>query len=373
MLKKFINSITSLNRVILFGLIGLAIIIASTILLYDADRQGVEPTKVGFVYLTSPDAHGWTYAHEVGRRAVDKHFGNDVKTIAVENVPEGPDATRVIRELAQQGAEIIFTTSFGYVEQTIKVAKEFPDVKFESITGYKRSENVATGSIRFYEGRYVEGVVAGLTTKSGKIGYIASFPIPEVLRGINSFARGLRSVNPDATISVIWVNAWNDYVKEADATKVHIAEGADVFAQHTNSAAMLQIAQKNGLFGFGKANDMSNFGPKSQLFAAINNWGAYYIDRVEAIKNGTWETGDTWGGIDSDMLRLSPFRNMPDHVAQKAQEALDGIRTGSITIFEGPMADNRGNQILKAGEALTDADLQEMSYYIEGVNGSVPN
>ena len=205
-----------------------------------------DKVKVGFVYLTNPGDHGWTYAHEVGRLDVENHFGDKVETTYVENIPEGPDSTRVIRELAQQGNKIIFTTSFGYMDPTLKVAKEFPDVKFVHLTGYKRSENMATGNIRFYEGRYVQGIVAGKMTKSNKIGYLASFPIPEVIQGINALALGMRSVNSDATVSVIWVNSWYDPVKEADAAKVHIAEGADILAQHTDSPAMLQTAEKAG-------------------------------------------------------------------------------------------------------------------------------
>ena len=338
------------------------------------------PTKVGFVYLTTPGDHGWTYAHELGKQMVEKRFGKDVKVSVVENVPEGPDATRVIRELAKQGNEIIFTTSFGYMEPTLKVAKEFPNVKFEHITGYKRSKNVATGNIRFYEGRYIQGVVAGLMTKTNKIGYIGAYPIAEVIMGINAFAQGLKSVNKDASISVIWANTWYDPVKEADAAKVHIAEGADVLAQHTDSPAMLQIAEKNGAMGFGQSTDMSAFAPKAQLFASINNWGPYYIKKIEELRNGKWNTGDgpnhwpgnVWGGIKSDMLVISKFQNMPANVAQKAQEALDGIKTGKINIFAGPLIDNTGKEIIPAGKALDDGALWGMNYYLQGVNGKVP-
>ncbi|MDP6217124.1 MAG: BMP family ABC transporter substrate-binding protein, partial [Alphaproteobacteria bacterium] len=229
--------------------------------------------KVGFVYLTNPGDHGWTYAHEVGRQQLQDHFGDKVETTYVENIPEGPDAARVIRELVAQGNKVIFTTSFGYMEPTLKVAKEYPDVMFDHITGYKRAPNMATGNIRFYEGRYVQGVVAGLTTKSNTIGYLAAFPIPEVIQGINSFARGLRSVNKNASIKVVWVNSWYDPVKEADAAKVLIAEGADVLAQHTDSPAMLQTAEKAGVKGFGQSSDMHKFAPKAQLFSSVNNWG----------------------------------------------------------------------------------------------------
>ena len=338
------------------------------------------PTKVGFVYLHTKEDFGWTMAHERGAQMVKKHFGNDVKITEVNNVPEGPDSTRVIRELAKQGHEIIFTTSFGYMEPTLKVAKEFPNVKFEHITGYKRSKNVATGNIRFYEGRYIQGVVAGLMTKTNKIGYIASFPISEVVMGINAFALGLRSVNKDASISVVWVNTWKDSVKEADAAKVHVAEGADVLAQHTDTPAMLQIAEKNGVLGFGQATDMKAFAPNAQLFSSINNWGPYYVKKIEELRSGKWNTGDgpkhlsgdVWGGLDSGMLTLSKFENMPDNVAQKAQKAHDDIKSGKLKVFAGPLVDNKGKEIIPAGKALDDGALWGMNYYLQGVNGKVP-
>lgn len=340
-----------------------------------------EPLKVGFVYLTNPGDHGWTYAHEVGRQQLQDHFGDQIVTSYVENVPEGPDATRVIRELVADGNQIIFTTSFGYMEQTLKVAGENPDVIFDHITGYKRAENMATGNIRFYEGRYVQGVVAGMTTKSNQIGYLAAFPIPEVIQGINSFARGLRSVNKDATIKVVWVNSWYDPVKEADAAKVLIAEGADVLAQHTDSPAMLQTAEKAGAKGFGQSSDMHEFAPNAQLFASVNNCGPYYIDQVQKVIDGTWSTGDgpdhwagnTWKGIGDDFLVLSEFKNMTDDVAAAAAAARDGIAEGSLNIFEGPMMDNKGNIILNAGEVLDDGGLWAMNYYVEGVEGNIPN
>ena len=336
--------------------------------------------KVGFVYLTNPGDHGWTYAHEVGRLDVEKHFGDKVETTYVENVPEGPDSTRVIRELAQQGNNIIFTTSFGYMDPTLKVAQEFPDVKFVHLTGYKRSNNMATGNIRFYEGRYVQGVVAGKMTKSNKIGYLASFPIPEVIQGINAFALGMRSVNPDATISVIWVNSWYDPVKEADAAKVHIAEGADILAQHTDSPAMLQTAEKAGIHGFGQSSDMKAFAPKAQLFSAVNNWGPYYISQIESLMDGSWTTGEgpdhwagnTWLGLSDDYLVLTPFENMPDDVAAAAKAAADKV-SGGYNIFTGPFSDNEGNVILNAGESYNDGNLwNDMTYYVEGVNGKIP-
>ena len=337
--------------------------------------------KVGFVYLTTPGDHGWTYAHEVGRQDVIKHFGDKVETTFVENVPEGPDATRVIRDLAKQGNDIIFTTSFGYMDPTLKVAKEFPEVKFDHITGYKRAPNMATGNIRFYEGRYVQGVVAGLMTKSNKIGYIASFPIPEVIQGINAFGLGLRSVNKDAEVSVIWVNTWYDPVKEADAAKVHIAEGADILAQHTDSPAMLQTAEKAGVYGFGQSSDMKAFAPKAQLFSSVNNWGPYYISQIQALMDGSWTTGEgpdhwagnTWAGMADDFLVLTPFENMPADVAKAAQKAADDIKSGTNKIFTGPIRDNTGAEKVPAGKTLNDGELfTTLDYYVEGVVGKIP-
>jgi len=343
--------------------------------------NAADKVKVGFVYLTTPGDHGWTYAHEVARQDVEKHFGDKVVTTFVENVPEGPDSARVIRELAKQGNEIIFTTSFGYMDHTIKVAKEFPNVKFEHITGYKRSPNVATGNIRFYEGRYVQGVVAGLMTKSNKIGYLASFPIPEVIQGINAFGIGLRSVNPKAEVSVIWVNSWYDPVKEADAAKVHIAEGADILAQHTDSPAMLQTAQKAGVHGFGQSSDMKAFAPKAQLFSSVNNWGPYYISKIQQMMDGKWSTGDgpdhwagnTWVGMADDYLVLSPFENMPSDVAAAAAKAAADIKSGKNKIFTGPIKDNSGKIRVPAGKTLNDGELfQTLDYYVDGISGKIP-
>ena len=343
--------------------------------------NAADKVKVGFVYLTTPGDHGWTYAHEVARQDVEKHFGNKVETTFVENVPEGPDSARVIRELAKQGNDIIFTTSFGYMDHTIKVAKEFPNVKFEHITGYKRSPNVATGNIRFYEGRYVQGVVAGLMTKSNKIGYLASFPIPEVIQGINAFGIGLRSVNPKAEVSVIWVNSWYDPVKEADAAKVHIAEGADILAQHTDSPAMLQTAQKAGVHGFGQSSDMKAFAPKAQLFSSVNNWGPYYISKIQQMMDGKWSTGDgpdhwagnTWVGMADDYLVLSPFENMPADVAKAAAQAAADIKSGKNKIFTGPIKDNAGKLRVPSGKTLNDGELfQTLDYYVDGISGKIP-
>jgi len=367
-----VSAILTAASVAVFGLAG---VVSSNA------ARAADKVKVGFVYLTTPGDHGWTYAHELGRQMVEKHFGDKVVTTYVENVPEGPDSARVIRELAKKGNDIIFTTSFGYMDHTLRVAKEFPNVKFEHITGYKRSPNMATGNIRFYEGRYVQGVVAGLMTKSNKIGYIASFPIPEVIQGINAFGIGLRSVNPKAEVSVIWVNSWYDPVKEADAAKVHIAEGADILAQHTDSPAMLQTAEKAGVHGFGQSSDMKAFAPKAQLFSSVNNWGPYYVAKIQQLMDGTWNTGEgpdhwagnVWAGMADDYLVLSPFENMPADVAAAAAKAAADIKSGKNKIFTGPIKDNAGNMKVPAGKTLNDGELfTTLDYYVDGIKGKIP-
>jgi simple sugar transport system substrate-binding protein len=231
-----------------------------------------DKAKVGFVYVGPVGDHGWTYRHDQGRQAIEAHFGDRVETSFVESVKEGPDAERVIRQLASTGHDLIFTTSFGFMNPTVKVAKRFADVKFEHATGYKRAPNVSTYMARFYEGRYVAGTLAGRMTKSGTIGYIGSFPIPEVVRGINSFTLALRKVRPDAEVKVVWVNSWYDPGKEGDAAKALIDQGADIILQHTDSPAPLQIAEARGVFAVGQASDMARFAPKAQLTAIVDNW-----------------------------------------------------------------------------------------------------
>ena len=334
-----------------------------------------DPFKVGFVYIGPVGDHGWTYQHNEGRLAIDEAFGGKVETTFVEFVPEGQDAERTIRQLAADGHKLIFTTSFGYMNPTIKVAESFPDVYFEHCSGYKRSDNVATYLARFYEGRYVSGRIAGAMTKSNTIGYIASFPIPEVVRGINAFTLGLRSVNPDATVKVVWVSTWFDPGKEGDAAKVLVDQGADVLTQHTDSPAPLQVAEERGVFAFGQASDMVAFGPTAHLSAIVNNWGPYYVERTRAAMDGTWESGDVWGGISADMIRMAEFNpnSLPADVIADANATVEGIRSGAIHPFAGPIMDQAGNEVVAAGANLTDGDLLGMSYYVMGVEGSIPN
>ena len=331
-----------------------------------------EPFKAGFVYVGPVADFGWSHQHDLGRQAAVKALGDKLKTTFVESVKEGPDSERVIRELATAGNGIIFTTSFGFMNPTIKVAKQFPNVKFEHATGYKRADNVATYNIRFYEGRYVQGVIAGKMSKSGVVGYIGSVPIPEVVMGMNAFIRGMHTVNPQGKIKLVWINGWYDPGKESDAAKALIDQGADIIAQHTDSAAPLQVAEQRGVKGFGQASDMIKFAPKAQLTSSVDHWDEYYTQRIQAAMDGSWKTQDIWGGLKAGMLLMAPWTNMPDDVAQAAQAAEDGIKDGSIVIFKGPINDQSGKVKVADGAQLSDDDILGMNWLAEGIEGTLP-
>ncbi|MHA1152064.1 MAG: BMP family ABC transporter substrate-binding protein [Alphaproteobacteria bacterium] len=331
-----------------------------------------EKVKVGFVYVGPIGDHGWSYQHNQGRLAVEKAFGDTVETTYVESVSEGPDAARVIQQLARSH-DIIFTTSFGYMNPTLKVAKRFPKVKFEHATGFKRAANVSTYSARFYEGRYVIGLIAGKVTKTDTIGYIASFPIPEVVRGINAAYFAAKSVNPAVKFKVVWVNTWFDPGKEADAARALIDQGADVLMQHTDSPAAMQISEEKGIFAFGQASDMIKFGTNAQLTSIIDNWAPYYVARVKAVMDGTWDSQDTWDGIGPGMVEMAAFsKRIPEDVRAIAAKARDDIAAGKLHPFTGPINKQDGSPWLKAGETAGDGDLVGMNFYIEGVEGSLP-
>jgi len=313
--------------------------------------------KVGFVYIGPVGDHGWTYMHDQGRQAVEKAYGDKVQITYMESVKYGPDAERAIRGLAKEGMDIIFATSFGYMEPMLKVAKEFPNIKFEHATGYKTNDNMSVYSGMFYQGRYVQGVIAGHMSKSGKAGYIASFPIPEVVRGINSFYLGAKSVNPDFDIDVIWVNSWYDPVKEGNAAKVLISEGADIITQHTDSPAALQVAEKQGVYAFGQASNMYQFAPKAQLTAILDDWAPYYIKRVGQVMDGSWKKTDTWGDMKSGMVKMAPYTNMPDNIALIAKDIEKKVMNGEIDPFNGKYS---------VGELL------DMNKYVKGIDASLP-
>ena len=333
-----------------------------------------EDLKVGFIYVGPTGDHGWTYEHDQARKEVKNALGSKVKTSYVESVPEGADAARVITKMASSGHGLIFTTSFGYMNPTVKVAKKFPKVSFEHATGYKRSKNVNTYSGRFYEGRHVVGLIAGKMTKSNVLGYVASFPIPEVIRGINATFLAARSVNPNVRIKIIWVFTWFDPGKEADAAKTLIDQGADIILQHTDSPAPMQVAEKRGKFAFGQASDMSAFGPKAHLTSIIDDWAPYYIQRTKEVLNGTWKGNqDTWGGFKSGMVKLAPYsKAIPADVVAMAEKARKGIIDGSVHAFQGPIKDQSGKIVVKAGERANDGMLAGMNFYVEGVDGKIP-
>jgi basic membrane protein A len=335
--------------------------------------RAADPFKAGFVYVGPIADFGWTHQHDNGRKAVEEALGDKVKTTYVESVKEGPDAERVIRELASAGHGIIFTTSFGFMNPTLKVAKDFPNVRFEHATGYKRADNVSTYNIRFYEGRYIQGVIAAKLSKSGVVGYIGSVPIPEVVMGMNAVMQGMRSLRPDGKIKIVWINGWYDPGKESDAAKALIDQGADIVAQHTDSGAPLQVAQERGVLGFGQASDMINLAPKAQLTSSIDNWAPYYVERVKAAIDGTWKSEDVWGGLKADMLKMAAYTNMPDDVKAAAQAAEDGIKSGQIIIFKGPIKDQDGNLKVQDGQALSDGDIAGMNWLAEGVEGKLPS
>ncbi|MCH8952760.1 MAG: BMP family ABC transporter substrate-binding protein, partial [Proteobacteria bacterium] len=294
------------------------------------------------------------------------------ETTYVESVPEGPDAERVIRQLAASGHGLIFTTSFGYMDPTLKVAKMFPDVKFEHATGYRRAGNVSTYSARFYEGRHVIGMIAGMMTKTNKIGYIASVPIPEVVRGINAATLAARAVNPDVTTQVIWVNSWYDPGKEADAAKALISNGADIIMQHTDSPAALQAAQIAGVLAFGQASNMIKFAPDAQMTAIMDNWAPYYIERVRAVLDGTWESTDNWGGIAAGEVEMAPYTNLPDDVIAAAEKAAADVASGAVHPFTGPVKDRDGTERIAAGAIADDGMMLGMNWFVEGVKGDLP-
>jgi simple sugar transport system substrate-binding protein len=353
-------------RTALFGLATALGLAASPAIAQD------DPLKVGFVYVGPIGDHGWTYQHHEGLKAVEEAYGDRVSTTYVESVKEGPDAERVIRQLAASGHGLIFTTSFGFMDPTINVAEQFPDIKFEHATGYKRADNVATYSARFYEGRYIAGQIAGKLSKAGKAGYVASFPIPEVIRGVNAFLLGMQSVNPEAEISVVWVNSWFDPGKEADAAKALIAQGADIITQHTDSPAPLQTAANAGILAFGQASDMHEFGPEAQITSIIDNWAPYYVERVGAVLDGTWESKDTWDGIQPGMVQMTPYSNVDYDVAKAAKETEDLIRLGRLHPFAGPIMDRDGTERVAAGEVADDGAMATMDYFVKGVIGDLP-
>ncbi|MBM9594260.1 BMP family ABC transporter substrate-binding protein [Roseitranquillus sediminis] len=334
-----------------------------------------DPVKVGFIYVGPVGDGGWTYEHDQARQAVEEHFGDAVETVYQESVPEGADAERAITQMALGGADLIFTTSFGFMDPTMNVAERFPDVKFEHATGYKTAENVSNYGARFYEGRAVIGHIAGKMTETNKIGYIASFPIPEVIRGINASYIAAKKANPDVEFSVVWAYTWIDPAKEADAAQALIEQGADVILQHTDSTAPLALAEQAGnVIGFGQASDMAEYKPSPRVSSIIDNWAPYYIDRVQAVMDGTWESQSVWHGIDEGMVEIGEMTDaIPEDVRAEAQDIADQIAAGEYHPFTGPINRQDGTPWLAEGEVADDETLLGMDFYVEGLTGEIPN
>ncbi len=338
------------------------------------DGPKVEPLKIGFVYVAPLSDAGWVRQHEEGRLAVQAALGSAVQTSYVENVAEGPDAERVIRDLARQGNKLIFTPSFGYMEPTLKVAAEFPDVKFESVTGYKTAPNVAAANARYYEGRYLAGIAAGRMTTSNVAGYVAGFPIPEVLQGINAFALGMRSVNPKAEVKVVWLNAWFDPTRERDAAMTLFNQNVDVIAFHTGSTAVMTAAQERGKLAVAYHSDMRKIAPDAQIAAVTHQWGDYYTRRARAVLDGTWKSGTVWGGVRDGMIRVGDFGSkVPKAVQQEVLARQKDIASGKLHPFSAKQAvlDNEGHTAIAKGQTLSDEQILGMNWLVAGVQGKL--
>ncbi len=332
-----------------------------------------EPLKIAFAYVGPVGDGGWTFAHDNARKAVEKEFGDKVVTSFVENVPESADAERVIRDMATQGNKLIFGTTFGYMETMLKVAPDFKDVKFEHATGYKTADNMRTYDSRTYEGAYMAGLIAGKMSKTGTLGVVASVPIPEVIRNINSFTLGAQTSNPKIKTKVVWVNEWFNPPKETEAATSLINGGADVLFQNTDSPAVLKTAQDKGKRAFGWDSDMTAYGPKAHLASAVINWTPYYIKATKDALEGTWTTGGVWWGVKEGAIDLvSIAEDVPAETKAKVEEVKAGLKDGSFSIWKGPLVDNTGKTLLKKDEVADDKFLSGVNFYVKGVEGKVP-
>ena len=331
------------------------------------------PLKVAVVYVSPVGDAGWTSQHNTGRLELEKTLAGKVTTSFVEKVPEGADAERVIRDLAQQGNKLVFTTSYGFLNPTIKVAEEFPGTVFEHATGYKSAKNVGTYNVRFYEGRYLAGIVAGRMTRTDTLGYVAAFPIPEVLQGINAFTLGARSVNPKVQVRVVWVNTWYDPGKERDAAVALIGQKADVLTHHTDSTATVAAAEEKGVRAVAYHSDMAKFGPKGQVAAVTHHWGAYYTRVAQSVIDGRWTPSNLWGGMKDGMIKLEALHaDVPADVKAEVERGGADIAAGKLHPFTGPIRTNAGKDVAGKGETLSDEQLAKMDYYVDGVVGKVP-
>jgi basic membrane protein A len=330
-----------------------------------------EKMKVAFMYVGPVGDGGYTYAHDQGRKYLVEKMP-DVETSIVESVPEGADSERVLTQLAEQGNKVIFATSFGYMDPTINVAKKYPNVVFMHCSGYKTADNAGTYFGRMYQARYLTGIVAGKATTSNKIGYVAAMPIPEVIRGINAFTQGVRSVNPEATVTVVWTNSWYDPAAEKDAGKSLLDANCDVISQHIDGPAPQQAAEEKGKFGIGYDSDMSKVAPKAVLTSAVWNWGPFYVQTVEAVKNGTWKSSQYWGPMSDGIVELAPYGPMvPEETKQAVEAAKKKIFSGEWDVFTGPIKDQQGVVKVPDGQRMSDNDMLNFEWFVQGVEGKI--
>lgn len=337
-----------------------------------APQASEGPFRAAFVYIGPPGDLGWTYEHDRGRLAIEETFGDDIETTYIENVEEGPDAARVIRQYAQEGYDMVFATSFGYMDPMYEVAEEFPDVIFEHCSGFKTLDNMATYFGRIYQPRYLSGLVAGSMTESNNIGYVAAFPISEVIRGINAFTLGVRAVNPDAVVNVVWTNTWYDPVQEREAALALLDAGADIIAQHQDTTEPQKAAQERGVLSIGYDSDMRAFVGDTVLTSPMWNWETYYADTIGAAIEGNWETHQYWGGIEDGVVQLAEFspkvpQEVRDLVDQARQEIIDGD-----DVFCGPINTAEGSLLVAEGECMSDEDMLNLNVFVEGVSGTIP-
>ncbi len=333
-----------------------------------------EPLKVGFVYVSPRADAGWTYMHDYARQQLEEYFGDQIETTFVESVAEGADAERVIRNMASRGHGLIFTTSFGYMNPTIKIAQQFPEVKFEHATGYRLSDNVGVYLGREYQGRYLNGIAAGAVSETGNLGFVGAFPIPEVIRDINAFALGARVSNPEATVRVVWTNSWHDPAREREATETLVLQGVDVVANHTDSAAVVQTAETLGIYSVGFNSDLQSYGPNTQISSTVFNWFPLYRDKVQAVLDGTWESEWSFHGLAEDVIQVTPILlpEIPEQVSELVQEHYQQIASGERDVFDGPLLDQDAMLRLQSGEKTSDKMLHEMDWFVQGVSGQIP-
>lgn len=350
----------------------LTLALAAVSLATIGSAQAADPLKVGFVYNSPIGSAGWTFAHNAGRLEMERALGDQVSSTFIESAAEA-DVERILRELVNGGHKLVFTTSFGFMNPTIKIAGQSPDTKFEHATGYKLSDTVGVYHARAYEARYLSGILAGKMSKSGIAGFVASFPIPEVIRGINAFTLGMRSVNPNAKVKVVWVSSWYDPGKERDAAEAMISQGADVISQFTDSGGPIQAAEAKGLWAIGVGSDMSAYGAKAHLTAIAYTWGGFYTEMAKAVMNGSWKSENVWGGLARGMIDLSPLNAaVPADAADMVTKARAAIIAGKLHPFQGPIKDQSGAEKVAAGQTLDDGALHGFNWYVEGVEGSIP-